>query len=340
MESWQISTKQTIELIKDKENLLDGYAKVRITRAGICDTDLLLYNTNLNCPIIPCRHAIGVISEIDENNESGLKKGDNVVLDPYLTCGQCYFCKTEDFKHCQNIKVFGFNGNGFLRDFAVVPIDSIKLLPENVKTEDAIFLEYIATALKVLDCIDLHKGEHVVISGADILGNILAQLVIYYQAIPIMIDDNENNLEIAKNSDIYYTFKVDKDIDKNIYDITGGRLAKHAVYIANSNINIKNILNNVCNGAVIAITGLCEMQNNLKTISLTQALQKQLDIKFINNGYGNIDSAINILSKKVIDLSNVVKEVVKFNQVKKTFEKYKNEDYNSIFEIVVDCIND
>ena len=91
-----------------------------------------------------------------------------------------------------------------MRDFAVMPQKNLRTLPENVNIEDAIYVEYIATAIRLLDELDIQKGSTSPWGGHP--GNIIAQLVIYYQAIPILIDGNEKNLEIAKQSNIYYTY--------------------------------------------------------------------------------------------------------------------------------------
>jgi threonine dehydrogenase-like Zn-dependent dehydrogenase len=338
MKNWQITAKEKIEFVSAAAAgpLPQNCARVRITRAGICDSDILLYNTDIEkYPIIPCRHAVGVITEATE--ESGLKKGDVAAIDPYIPCGDCYFCKSGNFSNCQNMQIYGQNKDGFLRDFAIIPLKNIKRLPENVKAEDAIFLEYIASAKKLLDSMDIQKGEHVVIAGADILGNIIAQLVIYYQAIPIMVDDSEKNLEIAKNSDIYYTVADEKDINKRIFDITGGRLARYVIYISGTKKNLRNTLSFACNGGCIGITGLTE---STMTANLNVALQKQLTIKCVKNGYGNIDTAINMLATKIVDLSRMVTKVFKFSDAGKAFEMYKNEDLNSIFQIVIDCLEE
>lgn len=337
MKNWQITAKEKIELMQATELLPKGYARIRITRVGICDTDILLYNTEQEkYPITPCRHAVGVVSEIGAN-DLGLKKGDNIAIDPYIPCGECYFCKTGDYDNCQNMQIYGVNIDGFLRDFAVIPLRSIKHLPENVKMEDAIFLEYIATAIKLLDKIDLQKGEHVAIIGADILGNIIAQLVIYYQAIPIMIDSNEKNLEIAKNSNIYYTISNENYINKSINEITGGRLAKYVIYVSGTKKNIKNTLSYACDGGTIGIAGLTESSMNA---NLNVVLQKQLLIKGVKNGFGQIDSAINMLATKIVDLSAMVKKVFKFSEAPLAFSLNKDEDLSNIFQIVIDCMTD
>lgn len=336
MKNWQITAKEKIETGSGSENLTEGHSKVRITRTDICDTDILQYKVlQKEYPIIPCRHAAGVISEIGPN-DLGLDKGDDVVLDPYIPCNDCIFCKNEDYANCQNMKIYGKGKAGFLRDFAVLPLANIKKLPENVKTEDAVFVEYIAIALKIIDDIRVHKGEHVIICGAGVLGNIIAQLVMYYQAIPVLIDSNPQNLERAKSSEIYYTLSADdKDLDKKINEITGGRLAKYAVYISGVNISINNILKYIRSGGILGITGF--LIEGLGA-DLKDALEKQLTIICINNGYGNIDSAINMLATKNVDLSTVQSIIFKFSEADKAFEILSKE--SDIYHAVIDCIAD
>lgn len=335
MKSWQITAKEKLELVQATELMPEGRARVRITRAGICDTDIMLYKTKLDSyPITPCRHAVGKISEIGEN-EFGLKKGDDVVLNPYVPCMECYFCKTQDYCNCQNMGIYGLNRDGFLRDFAVLPPKNLRLLPENVQIGDAIFVEYIATAIRLLDKIDIQKGDHVAIMGGDILGNIIAQLVIYYQGIPILIDSNEKNLEAAKQSNIYYTISDEEYAGKSIHEITGGRLAKYVIYVSGSKKSLKNALSYACNGGIIGIVGLSD---TFIMADLTAALKKQLVIMSVKNGYGNIDSAINLLATKTVDLSAMSSKVFKFGEADKAFEQYKDEDLSNIFQLVVDCL--
>lgn len=335
MKSWQITAKEKLELVQATELLPEGHARVRIIKAGICDTDIMLYCGKLEgYPVIPCRHAVAKISEIGEN-EFGLKKGDNVVIDPYVPCMECYFCKTEDYCNCQNMGIYGLNRNGFLRDFAVMPQKNLRPLPENVKIEDAIYVEYIATAIRLLDELDIQKGEHVAIMGAGILGNIIAQLVIYYQAIPIIIDGNEKNLEIAKQSSIYYTISDEEHAGKSIHEITGGRLARYVIYVSGYKKSIKNTLSYASNGGIIGIVGLT---GSSMMADLNIALKKQLVIKSVKNGFGNFDSAINLLATKTVDLSAMSCRQFSFGEADKAFEQYKDEDLSNIFRLVVDCL--
>lgn len=74
----------------------EGYAIVKVMAASICGTDVSTFRgTNVNVssyPIVIGHETAGIVEDVDENNRYGIKKGDHVVLDPYLYCGSCYPC--------------------------------------------------------------------------------------------------------------------------------------------------------------------------------------------------------------------------------------------------------
>lgn len=336
MRSWKLIQKEKIELSQSTQTLQSGYARVRITHASLSDSDLQLFTSEgLKESIIPVRHAVGIVSEIDEA-ETDLRKGDPVAIDPYIPCQECYFCKTEAYSNCINMKIHGVNEDGFLRDFTVLPYSSLKKLPENVRIEDAVYLEYIALAIKIIDRIDLQKGEHIAIVGAGVLGNILAQLAVYYQAIPILIDTCEQSLEIARGI-IHYTVKADDNAAKHILEITGGRLAKYTVYITGIKKSFKNTLSYIAEDGTLALTGLVDSSI---TCNIASVLQKELTVKGIKNGYGEFDTAINMLATKIIDLTDFASSVFKFSQVPEAFEELAKPEKCQISNIMIDCLEE
>lgn len=82
----------------------------------------------------------------------------------------------------------------------------------------------------MIDRLNVAKGTHVAVLGAGEIGNILSQLLIYHQAVPILIDSDEEKLAVAAQCGVYYTVKADETMEENIARITGGRLAAGSVY--------------------------------------------------------------------------------------------------------------
>lgn len=343
MDGIQISDRRKLEVVSKKE-LFDKVdsVKVKITKALFLpeDFDTLEGDPQAVYPVIPARIGIGkiietsgeisatsqitasrgnIVNNSDSSDETfGIARGVRVFPHPEIACGRCYECSKGDDAHCSSFLTAGKTADGFLRDFAVFSNDNVSVLPPVVTDNDALFIDHVALCDRIIDEIDLQKGEHVVIVGGDVCGIILAQLVIYYQGIPILVDNNDNNIITAKNAGIYYTLFSDNKIDKNVADMTGARLAKKVVYMTGSNLNTDIALKLAGSNATVCFAGFGTP--GIK-VNFSSALTKQLNFKCVNNGYGSIDSAINLLANKAVDIS-----VFNIKQIKK--EKASEEIYN------------
>ncbi len=308
MNSWQITDKKQISKVNTIENLeqIDDL-KIKITKCFITKKDINLYagtTPDIEYPIIPGYIAVGQISEIlSESN--------------YFTKGQkVYLSYNESANH-----------NGFLKEFTVINKKYCHVLPQNVTEYEALFVNHLSIALSVIDALKIDKGEYVAVVGGSILGNLIAQLLNYYKAVPILIDDDDYNLEISKKTDVYYSIKADRLVEKEVIDITGGRKCKKVIYITDNNLSFETALSFASDDAIVAVTGIMEPQQkfNLKT-----AFKKGLVVKFISEGEENIGTSINLLVQKAVNLKYFQLNDYKFDYINKQFENaYSNLDVNN-----------
>lgn len=313
----------------------ENYAKVKILKAGVSNTDLNLYRGTIkgaNYPLSLSHQAMGVVSETAEG--SGLSKSERVFINPYLKCGTCISCLEGTPQCCENLKMMGIDSDGLLADFVIVPVENLHRLPDILDPTRAMFIEYTALAKTAIDKLKIIKGEHVAIVGASKLGNIIAQLVIYYQGVPILIDDNDDMLSRAAENGIYYTINTKtQDAKKIIKDITGNRMAENVIHIANSTADINLSMALVgCNGFMVIAGG----EKNQFSGSFLTILEKQLRVTGVHNGYENISSAINLLANKTVNISNLLKENIPFSAVPEKFKEWAEQEIFH-FQITVDC---
>ncbi|MBR6737625.1 MAG: alcohol dehydrogenase catalytic domain-containing protein [Clostridia bacterium] len=298
MNSWQITAPMQIGKYYTTENLekIDE-VKVKITKCFISSKDVSIFSGayKTDYPVIPGHIAVGQVVETLKESDY-LRKGSKVYLAP--------------------IEEEGYH-EGYLRDFAVVPQSSLRVLPKTVSESDALYLTHLSLALTTIDKLNIDKGEHVAILGANVLGNIIAQLIMYYQGVPIVIDDNEEYLDIAHKTNVYYTLKNDKNIEREIISITGGRKCSKVIYITGSDINIDIIDKLTCHGAHVGITGIAVTKTKL---TANIAFEKELNVTFIKNGTSNLETGINLIAQKVIDLSYFKLPSYKFEYANKHFE--------------------
>ena len=136
--------------------------------------------------------------------------------------------------------------------------------------------------------------------------------MIYYQAVPILIDTDPGSIEIAKSTGIYYTLGADENWIREVSSLTGGRMAKHVVYNLNSSISARTAFNLAGFNSPVAITGNF-MKNS--PISFVPAMKKQLHIFCVNSGYGNIEASINLIANNAVNFSKLKHSHAKYEDV-------------------------
>ena len=342
MKSYVLTQPRTLEFLNAPAvPVPPDCAKVRITHAALSPSDLSLYlgrTPGAAYPMIPSRQGLGIISEIEENNIYGLKRGDRVYINPYRACGECFECKTGQPRHCRNLQIMGVNTDGFLRDFAVAGLSSLIPLPEQVNEEEALFSEYISMAIEVLDSLNLEKGDHVVVVGGDTLGNILCQLCIYYQCVPVLVDRNRRNLDIAEASGVYYTVADELSAEQFVNQVTGGRRAKHLIFVPGTRADINNVVRYAAPGADLAVAGYLDAEMDLK---LSPAVVRQLRVLTFCNGFNELRSALNMLVNKSVRLDGLRSGKISFKEAPALFESQAEAfERDEIFQYTVDVMAD
>ncbi len=338
MNGWKLIKPFKIERsdVEDKSGAV-GVSKIKITKSLLTLSDVLAYDGEIEAEnVVIGSFGVGIISEAGANLFE-IEKGKRVFVEATRPCNECYNCMSNQPHKCSNLLVAGEDFDGFLRDFVSVDAESIYLLPDSITDVEALYIGYVSLALSIVDKLEIKKGEYVAIIGSDSLAVILAQLLIYYQAVPIIIGENKEELEIAKKSGIYYVFDIEDNYLKEVFNITGGRLAKKSVYISDSDISVSKAFAVSSFNASVAFTGT--MNKNV-TASFSQAVKKQLNIFCVNTGYGNTESSINLIANKAIDLSNLEIATAPYSDVPEVLSKMENElkETGKIHDTVINLV--
>ena len=308
MQSWVIDKAKSISLVQeDQQDVnLKTHARVKIARASLCQSDAALFQGKLgSLPIIPSRNALGMISE---SKQPSLQKGQRVYVSPYE--------KIDD----NSFNVFGRDKNGYLSDFCVVNNDNIYIVPESIKDEAFTFIEEIAMAIKTCSLISLNKTNYIALFGATSFNIILGQLALYYQAIPIIVDTDANALEIAEQHGIYYALNSSKEnVQERIVEITAGNMVDQLVVDCDIFPHIDaNILNVSAKFGNVALVGRDTSIDKL-SVDAHYIISNRLTVYGVNDGYGEIETAINLLATEVVDVEGLLEKMYEFNEVEDAF---------------------
>ncbi|WP_103874469.1 zinc-binding alcohol dehydrogenase family protein [Bosea lathyri] len=124
--------------------LSPGWALVETAYAGICGTDYHIYEGKhpfLNYPRVIGHELSGIVA--DPNASDVLRKGDRVVINPYLACGRCGACRKGRPNCCEAIEVLGVHRDGGMCEQIAVPEGN--LIPAgSLSLRDAAMVEFLA----------------------------------------------------------------------------------------------------------------------------------------------------------------------------------------------------
>jgi threonine dehydrogenase-like Zn-dependent dehydrogenase len=151
-----------------------GEAIVRVLVAGICATDLELRRGYMQFRGVPGHEFVGVVERAD--TQPGLI-GMRVVGEINAACGACDLCATGLERHCPARTVLGILGRpGAFAERLALPARNLRLIPDEMPTDRAVFVEPVAAAFEVLEQVDV-RGRRCLVLGAGRLGALCARVL-------------------------------------------------------------------------------------------------------------------------------------------------------------------
>lgn len=329
MKEWILDEPQKLRLEESEPSTLsEGQVKIKVEELLLSSSDLAMYNGQSKCktPFVLGRNAVGVVSEVYDKN-SMLQKMDRVVVEPYTPCEVCSECKSGQYSKCANMEELGINCDGLLKNFVDLPYTLLHKLPDNLTNDRALYTSYVAFCLNIVDALNLEKGRHVAVFSSTRTGIILAQLIAYYQAIPVYISEREDLLNLAREQGIFYCFNPNEvTIEREIMMITGGRMCKELVFFTNSDFRMKDVYDSAAPNANICLAGISNKESKL---SVAQICQKHLNIFGVYNGAGKYSSAINMLVTDTVKVDNFLGDVLNFNTLDQQLSNYTVDDLSA-----------
>jgi L-iditol 2-dehydrogenase len=162
--------------------LTPGEVRVQIAFAGICGTDLRLYEGTkiVKYPRIIGHEFAGRIAEVSA--EAGLwAVGQRVVVYPTITCGECYACRAGRENICVRRQTIGYEYDGGFAERVVIPAAAVArgnviAVPDSISDQEAALTEPVAAALQGVHRAGVATGSEVIILGGGPIGLAHARL--------------------------------------------------------------------------------------------------------------------------------------------------------------------
>ncbi|MDQ0000637.1 2,3-butanediol dehydrogenase [Pseudarthrobacter sulfonivorans] len=161
----------------------EGEVKIKVSRNGICGTDLHEYFdgpifippsephplTGKCLPLTLGHEFSGVVTEIGRN-VTDIRQGDRVVVEPIYRCGECRPCRTGHYNLCNVIGFHGLMADGGMAEYTVVPANQVHKLPDNVSLEMGALVEPMSVAYHAATLGEVNDQSRALIYGAGPIG--------------------------------------------------------------------------------------------------------------------------------------------------------------------------
>jgi threonine dehydrogenase-like Zn-dependent dehydrogenase len=185
---------------------------VRVTRAGVCETDLQLIKGYMGFRGVLGHEFVGVA-------ESGPLAGQRVVGEINCACWQCDTCRSGFPTHCPNRTVLGIlNHDGAFADLIAVPQRNLHRVPDAIPDDIAVFTEPVAAAFQIPAQIEIAGSECIVVLGDGRLGNLCAQVLASMADEVLVIGKHREKLALLDAMGLK-TALVSDDLPQRSFDI-------------------------------------------------------------------------------------------------------------------------
>lgn len=170
-----------------------GEVLIRVTLAGICNTDLELTRGYMGFSGVLGHEFVGVV----ERAEDSALLGKRVVGEINIACGKCAYCKEGLKNHCPDRSVLGIlDKDGAFAEFLTLPVENLHEVPSSVTDEEAVFAEPLAAAFQITRQIEITPSMKVALLGDGKLGLLIAQTLQLTGSRLVVIGHHAERLEI------------------------------------------------------------------------------------------------------------------------------------------------
>jgi len=282
-------------------------ALIRISMAGICNTDIEIIKGYMGFRGIIGHEFVGVVEKIDGNDQRLLEK--RVVGDINCSCGICSYCLKGMKTHCPERKTLGIsNKDGAFAEYITLPVKNLFEVPENIADESAVFTEPLAAAFEISEQVHVKPTDSILVLGDGKLGVLCAFALRLTQADVVLAGKHKAKIAVAKRQGLNTVEVTELSSFFKTYDIVVEATG------APDGLELAMQLVKPGGKIVLKTTAASGKEINLAPVVINE-------IQIIGSRCGTFEPALRGISSGLIDVGPLVTAIYKPEQAEKAFER-------------------
>jgi (R,R)-butanediol dehydrogenase/meso-butanediol dehydrogenase/diacetyl reductase len=294
---------------------------IRVRACAVCGSDLTMYKLGVGDRVFGHEFS-GDIVELGQ----GVKNwsvGDRVVIEPSIVCGECYWCKKQQYNLCSSLGYTGLSTDGGFAEFAKVPAYQLHRLPDELSYEQGSLIEPLAVALRGVQLSELEQGDSIAVFGCGAVGLFAILWARRLGAGRIIATDIvEPRRKAAGKLADFVLDSAQTNLGEEITKLTDG-MGPRIVYECSGSKDAQlQAINTVQKGGQVILLGIGYEPTPVMFISMTT---KEITVKGSLGysslaGKGEFPTTIESLKSKKIDIKDIPVLTVSLDNIGKAFE--------------------
>lgn len=290
-----------------------GEALIKVSLAGICNTDFEITKGYMGYKGILGHEFVGVVEEINDKDKSLL--GKRVVAEISYGCHKpdCEWCNQGLVRHCPDRHTIGiWRKDGCFAEYITLPLEILFEVPENVSNEQVVFVEPLAAACEILEQLHIQPIQKVLVQGDGKLGLTTALTLNAFNYDVTLVGKHQNKLDIAKAQGVKTILLDDLDVKPEwevVVEATGSI----------SGFETAMALTKPRGTLVLKSTVAGSKEFNLAPIVINE-------ITVLGSRCGQFKPALRLLENNRIDFKSFISGIYSVDDAIEAFEKNKEKD--------------
>jgi L-iditol 2-dehydrogenase len=305
-----------------------GEVLVKVGYCGICGTDVEGYKSGLYGRGTIMGHEFsGKIAELGSGVE-GWNIGDDVTVNPVLSCGKCIHCRQNRPNLCEKMGLIGMTSPGGLAEYVKVPSRLLVKIPDGVFQEHAALTEPLSVVLHGIGRSSLKLGDTALVIGAGTIGLLVIQCAFLHGAKAVYVSEiNEKRLSLSKKLATNCINSRKENLQKWIKERTGGKGVEEVFECTGKTSAIYDAFSSVSRGGEIYIFGVF---NQSVKIDLLQLMYRSLRLSSSYTNSGEFYWALDYIKNGLVDVGSIITSRIPLEEAIEGFKRLETPETSEV----------
>lgn len=313
-----------------------GWVKIKVRSVGLCATDVHIISGKFDAgepPHILGHEICGDIVEVGAGcNADNI--GKRVVVETYVGCGECGFCKTGR-KHLCSAGEIGYPPYaGGEAQYVVVPEGCVRFLKDNISYDEGAILEAVACPFGAVVNAGLSQGQTVLVLGAGVAGLSFIQSALALGAKQVLCAvRNDAKARLVRKFGGTVIDLRSQDLQETVMAATGGMGADLTIDAAGTSVTVKQCFENVKSGGKVMLYGI-PAKGTVAELPVQDCILRGITVSGYTGNEKTWDQLIDLVSEGKINVKDMVTKTLPLSQIREAVELLESGD-KSIIKIAL-----